>query len=62
MANEYEVPVWFRVNGDSQDAAWVKIRKLLNDLEQFDQLPEYVVEEPVEILPMADAGWNRPPA
>lgn len=49
--NTYEVPVWFTINAKDQHAAWAKIIVLLDNIEKLDQLPEYNVEEPVEVLP-----------
>ena len=42
----YEVPVWFNINGTSQEDAWNKISRLMADLEKLDQLPDYIVEQP----------------
>ena len=57
MNKEYEVPVWFRITAKTQDEAWWKIRKIISDAESQEQLPDYVVEDPVELLTGAD-GWN----
>ena len=61
MAKEYEVPVWFRVTAENLDEAWWKIRRAMIEAEQHDQLPDYVVEEPIELLTGND-GWNPIPA
>lgn len=47
--NTFQVPVWFNITAVDQEDAWQKINKLMYDLERDDQLPDYVVEEPVEI-------------
>lgn len=62
MSKEYEVPVWFRISAKNTDEAWWKIRQVMVEIDQTvnDQLPDYVVEEPVELLTGAD-GWNPPP-
>lgn len=60
MAKEYEVPVWFRISAENLDEAWWKIRRAMIEAEQHDQLPDYVVEEPIELLTGSD-GWNPIP-
>lgn len=60
MQKTYEVPVWFRITANTQDEAWWKIRQVMTEAEYHDQLPDYVVEEPVELLTGA-VGWNMPP-
>lgn len=60
MNKEYEVPVWFRITAKNVDEAWWKIRQVMVEAEYQDQLPDYVVEEPVELLTGAD-GWNPAP-
>lgn len=57
MNKVYEVPVWFRITAETQDEAWWKIRKIISDAESQEQLPDYVVEEPVELL-TGENGWN----
>lgn len=52
MNKEYEVPVWFRITADHTDQAWTKIANALRELEQYDQLPSYIVEEPVPLPPV----------
>lgn len=46
---EYEVPVWFRIRAENAEIAWAKIAKLIGELEEYDQLPDYVVEDAVEV-------------
>lgn len=46
---EYEVPVWFRIRAETTQIAEAKIAKLMGELEEHDQLPDYVVEEAVEV-------------
>lgn len=60
MANVYEVPVWFKITANTQDEAWWKIRQVMVECEQYGQLPEHVVEEPVPLL-TGEAGWNHMP-
>jgi hypothetical protein len=60
MANTYEVPVWFRIEAKNTDEAWWKVRQIMAEMETYDQLPDHVVEEPVELLTGA-VGWNMPP-
>jgi len=57
MANTYEVPVWFRITADNVDQAWWKVRELMIAAEAQEQLPDYVVEEPVPLL-TGEQGWN----
>lgn len=57
MANEYEVPVWFRITAKNVDEAWWHVRQIMVEIENSDQLPPYVVEEPVPLLTGAQ-GWN----
>jgi len=56
MQNEYEVPVWFRISATTTDDAFWKVRQIMAEMELYDQLPEYVVEEPVPLL-TGEAGW-----
>lgn len=60
MNKEYEVPVWFRITANTQDEAWWKVRQIMAEMETYDQLPDHVVEEPVELLTGVD-GWNPGP-
>jgi hypothetical protein len=46
---EYEVPVWFRIRAENDHIAWAKICQIIWELEEYDQLPPYVVEDAVEI-------------
>lgn len=55
----FEVPVWFKITANTADEAFWKIRKIMIDAEQHEQLPEYVVEEPVPLL-TGELGWNVP--
>jgi hypothetical protein len=59
MDNEYEVPVWFRISAKNTDEAWWKIRQIMVEIDQSvnEQLPDYVVEEPVPLL-TGEQGWN----
>lgn len=43
---EFDVPVWFRIRAETQEAAWVEMRKFLAP---FAFPMDYVVEEPTEI-------------
>jgi len=56
--NEYEVPVWFRISGTTVEDAWWKVRQIIAEMELHDQLPPYVVEEPVPLL-TGENGWNE---
>lgn len=57
MSNEYEVPVWFRIEAKNTDEAWWNVRQIMVEMEYHDQLPPYVVEEPVPVL-TGEQGWN----
>jgi hypothetical protein len=52
----YEVPVWFKITAATKDEAFWKIRREMLAVEEYDQLPDYVVEEPVE-LATGQQGW-----
>lgn len=45
----FQVPVWFNVQAETQEGAWQLIANMIYEQEKNDQLPEYTVEEPVEI-------------
>lgn len=45
----FQVPVWFNVEAENAEAAWLKVRQALVNAEKAEQLPDYIVEEPVEI-------------
>lgn len=44
----FEVPVWFTLRAHDAKDAWQRIIQRLKEAEQYDQLPDFVVEEPVE--------------
>jgi hypothetical protein len=48
--NTYKVPVTFTITAPSAIEAWWRIRDMIAELEENDQLPEYVIEDatPVE--------------
>lgn len=53
MAKEFEVPVWFLIEADSQGEAWEKMVKIISD--DFIRYEEYgvktfTVEEPHEMI------------
>lgn len=47
---KYSVPVWFDFNAEDLRDAWDKMHKILRDAESVDQLPDYIIDEPVELL------------
>lgn len=53
----FEVPVWFKIKGHDQQDAWQKVVRLMKQLEQQDQLPDFIVEQPHELL-TGDKAWR----
>jgi hypothetical protein len=45
----FQVPVWFNVNAEDKDTAWEMIIAQMVAMGKYDQLPEWVVEEPVDV-------------
>lgn len=43
----YQVPVWFNIQANTQEEAWSIAANAMMDAEKHDQLPEYIVEEPI---------------
>jgi hypothetical protein len=45
----FQVPVWFNVSAEDMSEAWAMIIAHMTAMGKHDQLPEWCVEEPVEI-------------
>jgi hypothetical protein len=45
----FQVPVWFNVSAEDMSAAWEMIIAQMTTMGKREQLPEWFVDEPVEI-------------
>lgn len=45
----FKVPVWFSLRAKDKETAWEIIIAQLTTLGQYDQLPEYIVDQPVQV-------------
>lgn len=57
MTYEYEVPVWFTIRAKTQWDAEVKIARMLEEMEEYEQIAPWVVDKAVrmpEITPLTN--------